>query len=117
VSGWTVERYQIDLIGAAKLSRTRMMGETEALCGNQVPGDTYRNLRVNADFSRQTFKHILAPVWLMTYTYGAKDFQVIINAVTGKLDGEYPKSWVKITFAVLFFIIIALIIFASGGKH
>jgi hypothetical protein len=117
VSGWTVERYQIDLIAAAKTSRERMMGETEALCGNQVPGDTYRNLRVNADFSRQTFKHILAPVWLMTYTYNAKDFQVIINAVTGKLNGEYPKSWVKITLAVIVFIIIALIIFSAGGKR
>ncbi len=117
VSGWTVERYQIDLIAAAKKSRERMMGETETLCGNQVPGDTYRNLRVNADFSRQTFKHILAPVWLMTYTYNAKDFQVIINAVSGKLNGEYPKSWVKITFAVLAVIIIALIFFSVGGKR
>jgi uncharacterized membrane protein YidH (DUF202 family) len=117
VSGWTVERYQIDLIGAAKTSRQRMQSATEQLCGNQVPGDTYRNLRVNADFSRQTFKHILAPVWLMTYTYGAKDFQVIINAVTGKIDGEYPKSWVKITLAVLAFIIVVLIIFSAGGKR
>jgi hypothetical protein len=117
VSGWTVERYQIDLIAAAKISRERMMAATEQLCGQQVPGDTYRNLRVNADFSRQTFKHILAPVWLMTYTYNTKDFQVIINAVTGKIDGEYPKSWVKITLAVLLFIVIALIIFSAGGKR
>jgi ribosomal protein S27E/uncharacterized membrane protein YidH (DUF202 family) len=117
VSGWTVERYQIDLIAAAKTSRERMMGETQQLCSQQVPGDTQRNLQVNADFSRQTFKHILAPVWLMTYTYGTKDFQVIINAVTGKIDGEYPKSWIKITLAVLAFIIVVLIIFSAGGKR
>jgi hypothetical protein len=117
VSGWTVERYQIDLIAAAKLSRERMGGETRQLCSQQVPGDTQRNLQVNADFSRQTFKHILAPVWLLTYTYSAKDFQVIINAVTGKIEGEYPKSWIKITLAVLAFIIVALVIFSAGGKH
>lgn len=117
VSGWTVERYQIDLIAAAKLSRERMMGETQQLCSQQVPGDTQRNLQVNADFSRQTFKHILAPVWLLTYTYSAKDYQVIINAVTGKIEGEYPKSWIKITLAVLAFIIVALVIFSAGGKH
>ena len=117
VSGWTVERYQIDLIAAAKLSRERMGGETRQLCSQQVPGDTQRNLQVNADFSRQTFKHILAPVWLLTYTYSAKDFQVIINAVTGKIEGEYPKSWVKITLAVLAVIIVALVFFSMGGKH
>ncbi len=117
VSGWTVERYQIDLIAAAKLSRERMSGETQQLCSQQVPGDTQRNLQVTADFSRQTFKHILAPVWLLTYTYSAKDFQVIINAATGKIDGEYPKSWIKITLAVLAFIVVALVIFSMGGKH
>lgn len=118
VSGWTVERYQIDLIGAAKLSRERMTGETQQLCSNEVPGDTQRNLQVNADFSRQTFKHILAPVWLLTYTYGAKDFQVLINAVTGKIDGEYPKSWVKITLAVIVVLIIAMIVLGGmGSRH
>lgn len=118
VSGWTVERYQIDLIAAAKKSRERMQNETTALCSQQIPGDTQRNLRVDANFSRQTFKHILAPVWLMSYTYGAKDFQVIINAVSGKLDGEYPKSWIKITLAVIAAIVVMLIIFSvMGGKR
>ena len=118
VSGWTVERYQIDLIAAAKASRERMTGETQLLCSQQVPGDTQRGLQVSADFSRQTFKHILAPVWLMSYTYGAKDFQVIINAVTGKLDGEYPKSWIKITLAVIAALIVLMIVLGGmGGRH
>jgi hypothetical protein len=117
VSGWTVERYQIDLIAAAKKSRERMQNETNALCSDQVPGDTQRNLSVDANFSRQTFKHILAPVWLMSYTYGAKDFQVIINAVTGKLDGEYPKSWIKISLAVLAVIIVLLVVLSMSGKR
>ncbi|MCZ2136554.1 MAG: zinc ribbon domain-containing protein [Burkholderiales bacterium] len=115
VSGWTVERYQIDLIAAAKLSRERMLGETRGLCSQQVPGDTQRNLQVDANFSRQTFKHILAPVWLLTYVYANKDYQVVMNAVTGKLDGEYPKSWVKITLAVIVVLIVLLVVFAGGG--
>jgi hypothetical protein len=66
-----------------------------------VPGDTHRNLSVNTDYSRQTFKHILVPVWLLTYNYGARAFQVVINGFTGAIAGKYPKSWVKILFAVL----------------
>src|SRR6185295_542193 len=64
LAGWTVERYQIDLVAAAATSRHQMEEELRRLCGKQVPGDTYRNLEVRATFSDQRFKHILVPVWL-----------------------------------------------------
>jgi len=32
---------------------------------------------------------------------GARNFQVVINGYTGAIAGKYPKSWIKITFAVL----------------
>ncbi len=101
LSGWPVEQYQIDLIAAAQAARDRMLRETETLCSREVPGDTQRALRVDADFSDQTFKHILVPVWLLTYTYGRKTYQVVINGYTGTIAGKYPLSWVKITLAVL----------------
>ena len=76
VAGWVVERYQIDLVAAAQRSRDAMDAKVQALCAQQVPGDTFRNLRVRTDYSGQTFKHILAPVWLLTYTYGARGLPV-----------------------------------------
>jgi hypothetical protein len=101
LSGWVVERYQIDLLSAAKEAREDMEGKIRALCASQVPGDTYRNLSVRSDYSGQTFKHILVPIWLLSYVYGTRAFQVVINGYTGSIAGEYPKSWVKILFAVL----------------
>jgi hypothetical protein len=62
VSGWVVERYQIDLADAAQRARADMDSQLRQLCGAQVPGDTFRNLQVDAHYSAQTFKHILAPV-------------------------------------------------------
>jgi len=101
LSGWVVERYQIDLVAAAKEAREEMDEELERLCAAQVPGDTHRNLEVESDYSGQTFKHILVPIWLLTYDYGARNFQVVINGYTGTIAGKYPKSWIKITLAVL----------------
>ena len=73
LAGWTVERYQIDLVAAAERSRAADGCDScDALCAAQVPGDTHRNLVVHATFSDQTFKHILAPVWLLTYIYRAE---------------------------------------------
>ncbi len=101
VRGWSVERYQVDLAQAAATSRRQMDAALRELCVRQVPGDTHRNLRVDSEYHGVTFKHILVPVWLVSYTYGARSFQVVVNGFTGKTAGERPYSWVKITFAVL----------------
>jgi len=93
-----------------------MDAKVQAMCAQQIPGDTYRNLDVHTSYSRQTFKHILAPVWLMTYTFGAKSFQCVQNGVTGAIQGEYPKSPWKIALIVLA-IFIAVIIVFSLGRH
>lgn len=101
LSGWVVERYQIDLVAAAKAARDEMDAKMERLCAAQVPGDTHRNLQVQTDYSGQTFKHILVPIWLVSYDYGARHFQVVLNGYTGAMAGQYPKSWIKITLAVM----------------
>jgi Zn finger protein HypA/HybF involved in hydrogenase expression len=116
LSGWVVERYQIDLLTAAQNARTTMDAKLQQLCAAQVPGDTHRNLNVDADYSGQTFKHILVPVWLLNYDYGTRKFQVVINAYTGAVDGEYPKSWVKIFFAVLLLMAVIGVVLLLANK-
>ena len=76
------------------------------LCARDVPGDTYRNLQVDATYSDQRFKHILVPVWLLAYTYGARTFQVAINGVTGEVSGARPWSWIKVTLLALAILIV-----------
>jgi hypothetical protein len=111
LSGHVVEHYQVVLVDAAKQSREAMHAKLEALCGQQVPGDTYRNLRISPQYSGETFKHILVPIWMLTYTYGPKTFQVLANGYTGALAGRYPKSFWKVAFAVLVAIaVVALIV-------
>ena len=117
LSGWIVEQYQIDLVAAAQNSRNIMERKTRDLCASEVPGDTQRNLNVTSAFSGQTFKHILVPVWLIAYTYGAQNFQVVVNGYTGAVGGRYPLSWIKITLAVLvaiFFLVIVITIYAHS---
>jgi hypothetical protein len=111
VRGWTVERYQVDLRKASDTSRQQMDDKLKALCGSQVPGDTYTNLQVSAQYSARTFKHILAPVWLVTYTFGPRTFQTIVNGYTGATAGDRPISWVKVFFYVILPLLIALMIY------
>lgn len=117
LSGWVVERYQIDLLSAAKAARDRMEAQLRQMCGSQVPGDTHRNLQVRSQYTGQTFKHILVPIWMLTYNFGATAFQVVINGFTGSIAGEYPKSWVKIGLAVLTLLLVAGAIVWLGQQH
>jgi hypothetical protein len=110
LSGFVVEHYQVVLIDAAKQSQDQMHEQLEGLCAGQVPGDTYRNLRIAPEYSAQTFKHMLVPVWLLAYTYGAARYQVVVNGYTAAIAGQYPKSPWKILFVTLLVLILVLIV-------
>jgi ribosomal protein S27E len=107
VRGWTVERYQVDLRKAAELNLAQMDAAMRQLCAKQVPGDTQRDLQVQTQYQGRTFKHILVPVWLVTYTYGRKNYQIVVNGYTGAVAGDRPISYVKV---FLYVILPALII-------
>ncbi len=87
------------------------------LCAAEVPGDTHRFLQVQCDYSGQTYKHILVPIWLLTYNYGTRNYQVVINGYTAAMAGRYPKSWAKILLAVLGGLAALGIIALVFGKH
>jgi hypothetical protein len=119
LSGWVVEHYQIDLPAAAERSKKLMAEDLREMCAAQVPGDTHRSLSIYPEYSAETYKHVLLPVWVLSYNYFGTAYQMLVNGYTGKIAGRYPKSWVKITLLVLFIIIAVLIIMmmASGGQH
>ena len=57
----------------------------------------------------QTFKHILVPVWLLSYLYSRQMYQVVVNGYDGRMAGQYPKSPWKIALLVLLAIIVLMI--------
>lgn len=113
LSGHVVEHYKVVLLEAAEQSRRQMDAALEQLCARQVPGDTYRNLRIRPDYSARTFKHVLVPVWLLSYNYGARAFQVVANGYTGRIAGKYPYSIWKILFLALLVLVVIGIAVAS----
>jgi hypothetical protein len=115
LSGHVVEHYRVVLVDAAKQARDQMHATLERLCGQQVPGDTYRHLRIHPQFSGQTFKHVLVPIWLLTYTYGRRAFQVVVNGSTGKLVGKYPFSpWKILALVVVGLVALAVAVWIAS---
>lgn len=116
LSGFIVEHYQIVLLDAAQASQDAMTRKLEELSAAEIPGDTHRNLEIHPTFSAQTFKHILVPIWLLTYLYATKMYQVVVNGYDGRMAGQYPKSPWKIAFLVLL-AIIGLLIFVILSQN
>jgi hypothetical protein len=115
VSGFVVEHYQIVLFDAAERSLQQMHKQLEAICAAQVPGDTFRNLQISPTYSERTFKHVLLPVWLMTYTFGTRTFQVLVNGYTGKMEGTYPVSpWKVLGLILLALIVLLAFLYVQG---
>lgn len=117
LSGHVVEHYQMVLFDAAQRSLDQMHAKLIAMCSRQVPGDTQRNLQIAPEYSDRTFKHVLVPVWLLTYDYRAKPYQVIVNGYTGAIAGRRPYSRWKIAFAILLAILIGLIVLWLNGQQ
>ena len=107
LSGFIVEHYQVVLLEAAQHSQEAMSRKLFEMCAAQVGGDTYRNLQIHPVFSAQTFKHVLVPVWLLSYVYSTRTYQVVVNGYDGRMAGEYPKSPWKIALLV----VLALVVF------
>ena len=93
-----------------------MEAKIRAMCAAQVPGDTHRNLTVRSEYSGQTFKHVLVPVWLLTYGYGRKNYQVVMNGFTGAIAGDRPYSAAKITLLILFIMVIAAVVLLVANQ-
>ena len=118
LSGFVVEHYQVVLLDAAAASpSSRWSDQLRQLCARRSPATPTATSRSLREFSGRTFKHILVPVWLLTYKYGARTFQVLANGYTGKMAGTYPVSPWKVLAAVTFaLLILALYLYLNLGQ-
>ena len=110
LSGHVVEQYQVVLVDAAQESLGRMHEEVRQMCIAAIPGDTYQNLQFSPNWSGRTFKHVLVPVYVMTYVYRASPYQVVVNASNGRMGGTYPISWVKVALIIIAILIVLAIV-------
>jgi len=65
-----------------------------------IGGDEQRVTDLDVRYSQAMFKLILMPLWIATYLYGGRTFQVLVNANTGEVTGDRPYSAYKIAAAV-----------------
>ena len=101
LAGFKSERYQQSLEEGFVKAQERMKDVIRDDVKRDIGGDRQRISSMNTQYDNVTFKHILLPIWLSAYRYNNKVYRFMINGRTGKVQGERPWSWIKITLAVI----------------
>jgi predicted RNA-binding Zn-ribbon protein involved in translation (DUF1610 family) len=100
LAGFQAEGYTVALADADRSAKASMARVIEDDVRRDIGGDEQRINSVDTDYSGETFKHILLPVWMAAYKYNGKSYRFLVNGQTGEVQGERPYSVWKIAFAV-----------------
>ncbi|WP_299910505.1 zinc ribbon domain-containing protein [uncultured Paracoccus sp.] len=119
LAGFEAERYTIPLSEGHGIARQEMAGVIMMDARRDIGGDEQRVEQIRTDFSGETFKHILLPVWTAAYKYNGKSYRFIVNGQSGRVQGERPYSAWKIAIAVLLaaLAIAAMVWLANEGGY
>ncbi len=108
LAGFQAEGYTVSLGDGNARAHEVMAGVIENDVRRDIGGDVQRVESVDTDYSAETFKHILLPIWMAAYKYGGKSYRFMVNGQTGEVQGERPYSWWKIGFTVVLVAVLVL---------
>ncbi len=100
-------------------ARGKLESRVEDTIKRDIGGDHQQIRHKDVRFDAIAFAHVLLPVWLLTVTYQSKPYQVLMNGVTGEVQGERPWSKVKLALAIGagVLIIAALVVFILAMQN
>ncbi len=101
LAGFRAEGYTVTLADGYIVARARMAGVIQTDVRQDIGGDEQRIDAVETTHSKETFKHILLPIWIAAYKFNGKSYRLLVNGQTGKVQGERPWSVWKMLLACL----------------
>ncbi len=100
LAGWQAQSYEVTLPDAWEQGKQVIREMAMSACKDQIHSHHVRNFSMSADFSDETWRYILLPVYLAVYRFEDKTYQVMINGQTGKVAGQKPVAWWKVWLVV-----------------
>jgi len=114
LAGFAAERYSLGVKDAWVKAKQAIKNKLHNLCENKLRtehnADTARNVSVNTQYSNITYKYLMLPIWISSFTYKGKVYQFMVNGQSGKVSGRSPVSPWKVLIAILIVLLIILII-------
>ncbi|MGN0512661.1 MAG: hypothetical protein ACI4GD_00185 [Lachnospiraceae bacterium] len=118
LSGYGSEVYSVDLKTGHDKAIRRMSETLRSMAADDVLKryDAVKDVRIDAHFNNETYKHVLVPVYSTNYSFKGKNYTVLINGENGAIKGEYPKSVAKIVAIIVAAAAALILIFSLLGR-
>jgi hypothetical protein len=100
LAGFQALAYDKELENAWEAARDEMREKTRQACRNQASTSQIRNFSMSLDFSDESWRYILLPVYLAGYLHKDSNYQVLINGQTGAISGQRPVDWTKVWLVI-----------------
>jgi hypothetical protein len=100
LAGWQAKAYDVPLQEAWELAKEEMRERAKRACHSDTGSSHVRNFRMTADFADERWRYILLPVYLASYRFEDRAFQVMVNGQTGSVAGQKPVAWVRVWLVI-----------------
>lgn len=97
LAGVQAQAYDVSLDDAYQRGRHAMREHTKKACKSQASSQRMRNFSMNLNFSEESWRYILLPLYIAVYHYNNKPYQILVNAQTGAVTGQRPVAWQKVS--------------------
>ena len=101
LAGFFARTYERPLADCFAGAKKHMEAAIESDVRSRIGGHVQQISSLTTGWSALSYKHLLLPVWMASYRFGAKSYRVVVNAATGEVQGERPWSAAKIAALVV----------------
>jgi len=98
--GWQAQAYETTLTEAWESAKLAIREQSKKACRQDIASAHVRNFSMSADFADESWRYILLPVYLSTFKFEDKTYQVMVNGQTGAAAGQKPVEWWKVWLAI-----------------
>lgn len=90
LANWMAETYTLSVGDASLQARQQVLVEEQGRIRASLGGQVRDLSFISSGLVVDSFRLLLLPVWLATYTWNEKRFQVVINGQNGEVFGQKP---------------------------
>ena len=116
LSGFRSELYQTELDDGFKIAQKRIHPAIVTSVRRDIGGDQQRIRKLQTQYEKVSFKHLLLPYWIAGFRFHGKTYQFVVNGRSGEVQGDRPWSYIKIAFSLILALVLIVILLSIAGQ-
>jgi len=100
LAGWQAKIYDVTLPEAWSKAKNQIREQIKGKCYADTGSTHVRSFRMSVDFDEEHWRHVLLPVYLASYKFQDRTFQIMVNGQSGAVAGQKPVEWLRVWLVI-----------------